>query len=125
MSNCLQLHLNLLKTILVVQFVIAIAEPVEHTIGNTFYKEIGRLEFQFNHFSYIFVSLRICDCFVLFILFKEKVFREGDLFNKISNTPKNYTIRYKYSKKDVGGGISYIRFNILGAEVDFLKKQFI
>lgn len=50
---------------------------------------------------------------------KDDVFRKGELFNKFSNTPKNYTIRYKYWKKEVGGGISYVRFNILGAQVDF------
>lgn len=54
----------------------------------------------------------------VYFSFKEEVFRKGDLFRKISNTPKNYTIQYRYSKKDVGGGISYIQFNILGAEVD-------
>lgn len=70
----------------------------------------------------MFDLCQLCDFRLLFTLFRifcalEKVFRKSDLFDKISDEPKNYTIRYKYSKKDVGGGISYIQFNVLGAEV--------
>lgn len=46
MSNCLRMHFNLLKSILVVQFALCIAEPIEHTIGNTVFKDIGTLEFR-------------------------------------------------------------------------------
>lgn len=131
MSNCQRMHFNLLKSILVVQFVLSIVEPIEHTIGNTVFKDIGRLEFQVNifpehHFSVSFESFGLLTLIRIFRSLEE-VFRKSDLFNKISNEPKNYTIRYKYSKKDVGGGISYTRFNILGAEVDThrLTNQFV
>lgn len=113
MSNFLRMHFNLLISILVVQLSLSVAEPIEHTIGSSVFKDIGRLALSaiiplsaFNIVSYVFCSL-------------EKVFRKSDLFQKVSNEPKNYTIRYKYSKKDVGGGISYTQFNILGAEVNF------
>lgn len=118
MSNFLRMHFNLLISILVVQLSLSVAEPIEHTIGGSVFKDIGRLALSeiiplsalgfsmVNNVSYVFCSL-------------EKVFRKSDLFQKVSNEPKNYTIRYKYSKKDVGGGISYTQFNILGAEVNF------
>lgn len=127
--NCLRLHLHLLKSILVVQFIVTIVEPSEHTLGNHLYENIGRLELLFGTIYFFTGSILIVPyIFSSSLLFKDKVFREGELFNKVSNTPKNYTIRYKYWKKEVGGGISYTRFNILGAQVDFhpLKqmKQF-
>lgn len=47
--NCVQLHLYLLTSILVVQFIVTIVEPMEHTFSDI--THFGKLRFKYYFLS--------------------------------------------------------------------------